>query len=220
MKIFLKFLYFTCVPYVPGTNVVYVPAWFTCQRATSQKRANLSFLRANVSINLSRYHTACQCFNLAGQRAKWRANFSTWHANVLKGVPIFQAFLLRNAKWNFYTLLLYRKCYILHNIICICVVNKNCIILHLHTSCHIKEKCVDFFFFIIFFSFLLFSYKLKYRKTLFLYVTSNKGFLVWIFWSSWIVICLSWRSHIATRKLIVTMFLSVSSVYVFEYCSA
>ena len=153
MKIFLKFLYFTCVPYVPGTNVIYVPAWFTCQRATSQKRANLSFLRANVSINLSRCHTACQCFNLVGQRAKWRANFSTWHANVLKGVPIFQAFLLRNAKWNFYTLLLYRKCYILHDIICICVVNKNCIILHLHTSCHIKEKFVDFFFFIIFFLF-------------------------------------------------------------------
>ena len=40
-------------------------------------------------------------------------------------------------------------------------------------SCHIKEKCVEF----ILFSFLLFSQLLKYKKTWFLYVTSNKGFL-------------------------------------------
>ena len=66
--------------------------------------------------------------------------------------------------------------------------------IYLYTSCHIKEKCVEFFFYY----FLLFSYKLKYKKTWFLYVTSNKGFLefyaakrtkqnkeyVWILWSS------------------------------------
>ena len=49
-------------------KVVYVP--------TCQKRANVSFLCANVSINESTCHTTCQCFNLACQHAKRRANFS------------------------------------------------------------------------------------------------------------------------------------------------
>ena len=121
-----------CVPYVPA-----------CQRG----------LRANVQ-------KTCQLLIFTCQRAKWCANFSTRRANVPKGIPIFQAFLLGNAKWNFYTLLLHRKFYILLDIvvihiICICVVNKNCIILHFHTSCHIKEKCQEFFLFIIFFFFAL-----------------------------------------------------------------
>ena len=45
--------------------------------------------------------------------------------------------------------------------------------IYLYTACHIKEKCVAFFFYY----FLPFSYKLKYKKTWFLYITSNKGFL-------------------------------------------
>ena len=60
-----------------------VPTWSTCQRG----------LRANVLA----CHTACQCFNLVC-RVKKHANFSTGRANVPKGVPIFQAFLLGNAK--------------------------------------------------------------------------------------------------------------------------
>ena len=47
-----------------------------------------------------------------------------------------------------------------------------------------------------------------------------KNTYVWILRSSWIMICLSWRSQIVIRKLIVTMFLSLSSDYVFEYCIA
>ena len=57
---------------------------------------------------------------------------------------------------------------------------------------------------------LFFTSKWKYKKTWFLYGTSNKGFLkfssakttkqnkeyVWILWSSWIVICLNWKSEI------------------------
>ena len=39
----------------------------------------------------------------------------------------------------------------------------------------LKKSMWNFSFFI--FYFLLFSYKLKYKKTWFLYVTSNKGFL-------------------------------------------
>ena len=49
-------------------SVVYVP--------TCQKRANFSFLRVNVPINLPTCHTACQFFNLECQRAKRGANFS------------------------------------------------------------------------------------------------------------------------------------------------
>ena len=61
--------------YVPAclrARVVYVP---TCLHAsmvymsTCQKRASFSFLRANVAINVPTYYTACQCFNLACQRA-------------------------------------------------------------------------------------------------------------------------------------------------------
>ena len=110
-----------------------------------------------MPINLPTYHKAYQFFNLACQRAKQRANFSTWRANVPKRVPIFQTFLLPNAKGNLYTLLLYKKFYIildikLISILCICIVHKNCIILHFYTSCHIKEKCVEFLLFETFYS--------------------------------------------------------------------
>ena len=52
-------------------------------------------------------------------------------------------------------------------------VHKNCMILHFYTSYYIKENCVEFFIIIVFFS----SSFLKYKKTWFLYVTSNKSFL-------------------------------------------
>ena len=82
---------------------------------------------------------------------------------------------------NLGTFLLYEKFYILLdikiiNIIYTCIVNKIRIIRYFYTSCNIKEKCMEFFFFIIF-SFLLFSHKLNYKKTWFLDVTSNKGFI-------------------------------------------
>ena len=142
-------------------NVVYVP---TCLRAsmvhvpTCQKHANFSFLRANVPVNVPTCHTACQCFNLACQRAKWRANFSTWHANVSKGVPTFRRSsykMLSEISILYYYIK--RFCILLDiiviHIICICIVNKNFIILHFYTSCHIKEKCVEFFIFYYFFLF-------------------------------------------------------------------
>ena len=34
-----------------------------------------------------------------------------------------------------------------------CIVHKNCIRLHFYTSCHIKERCEEFFFFFLFFFF-------------------------------------------------------------------
>ena len=112
--------------------MVYLPA--------CQKHANFSFLLVNVPKNVLTCQTACQCFNLVYQRAKRRASFSTWRSIVPKSVPIFQTFLLRNvkeiSKGNFYTLLLYKKFYIMLDIIlihimCICIVYINCIILYI-----------------------------------------------------------------------------------------
>ena len=84
------------------------------------QRAKFSYLRVNVPKNVPTCHKACQCFNLACQRANRCASFSTWRANVPKSVPIFQTFLLRNAKGNFYTLL-YKKSYIILDIILIII---------------------------------------------------------------------------------------------------
>ena len=133
-----------------------LPAWSTYPRAnvsinvpTCQRCANYSTWRAYVPI-------ACQFLNLACQRAKWHVSFSFWCANVSKGVFNFQTFLLRNARGNFYTLLLYKKFYtildiIVIHMICIYIVHKNRMVLHFYTLCHIKEKCAEFLFFWNFF---------------------------------------------------------------------
>ena len=120
---------------------------------TCRKHANFLFLHASVPINVPTSHKVKvrQCFNLACQCARQHVDFATWLANVPKGVPVFLKLFLRNAKGNFYTLLLYEKLYIILDIIviqiCICIVHENCIILHSYTSCHIKGKCVEFLLF-------------------------------------------------------------------------
>ena len=76
-----KRAYVIYVPTCLRASVVYVP---TCLRAgavyvpTCQKRANFSFLLASVPMNLPTCHTACQYFNLACQRAKRCARFSSF----------------------------------------------------------------------------------------------------------------------------------------------
>ena len=80
------------VPCVPACQRGLLAEVVSCQTglracvSTCQKRANFSFLRANMAINLPTFHTACY-------RAKRRANFSTCCVNVPKGVSIFQTFL-------------------------------------------------------------------------------------------------------------------------------
>ena len=84
----------------------------------------------------------------------WRANFSTWFSNIPKGVPIFQLLVVPNAKENFYTLLSYKKLYILLDIrvihiyvyiyiykyIYVCIVNKNCIIHYFYIHVILKKS--------------------------------------------------------------------------------
>ena len=87
-------------------------------------------------------HKTCQCFNLACKRA----NSWTWRANVPESIPIFPTCFLRNAKGNFYALLLYKKFIILDiiliRIMCMCIVHKNCTILHFYTFHVILKKIV------------------------------------------------------------------------------
>ena len=79
-------------------NVVYVP---TCLRASLVYV--LTCVRAKVP-------KACQLFIFTCQRSYDVALFYL-------GLPIFLLFFLRNARENFYTMLLYKKFYILPDIV-------------------------------------------------------------------------------------------------------
>ena len=131
-------------------SITYVSTW--------QKRANFSFLRANVPINVP-------MFQLGVPRTKRRANFSIWRASLPKGVPIFQTFLLRNTKENFDTSILRKKFYIILgiiviHIICIYISYIN-IVLYFTSILHdtLKKSVWNFLIIFFFFSFLLFSKK-------------------------------------------------------------
>ena len=199
----------SCVPTWSTRPRACVPAWFTFQCAKSVPTSHF-------------YVLACQS-------AMQRANALTWHANVPNGVPAFQTFLSRNGKWNFYTFLYYyiKKLtfvYVSYMIVALYFIS----ILH----AILKKSMWNFSFF--FFSFWLFSSKWKHRNTWFLNATSNRCFrelssdtipkenkeYVWILWSFWTMISLSWRSEIVIRNLIETMFLSISNDYICEYCNS
>ena len=101
-----------------------VPTWSTCQRACVP--AWLTYQRACVPAWFTCQRALVPIFTC--ERAIRQANISIWHANVpngvpflqfgvptwAKSVPVFQTFILRNAKGNFYTLLLYKKFYIVY----------------------------------------------------------------------------------------------------------
>ena len=147
------------VPMCLRASVVYVA---TCLRGNVPKACQfLIFTCRRASVPM-----ACQCFNLACQCAKWCANFSTWRVNV----PIFQTFLFEMLKEIY---ILYYDIKILHftwyhsykviTIICICIVNKTCIILQFtlilklqfFTSCHTKERAWNFSLLLLLFFFSL-----------------------------------------------------------------
>ena len=111
-----------CVPTWSMCQRAGVPAWLrakvlACQRgicANVPKACQLPLFYANVPINMPAYHKACQFFKHSSYE-------------IVKG--------------NFYTLLHIKNFYIIIDIIvihikCICLLDKNCIILHFFTSCH------------------------------------------------------------------------------------
>ena len=104
--------------------VTCVPAYSTCQHTKCMPTSQF-------------YMPTCQCANK--------------RANVPKGMLIFQTFSLQNAKGNLYTLLLYKKFYIILDIIvihmiCVFIIHKN-YILHIYISSHVKEKWAEVLFF-------------------------------------------------------------------------
>ena len=68
--------------------------------------------QGGICANVLAYHRSSRANGLArGLRATClRANFSTWHAIAPEKVTSFQLVLSRDAKENFYTLLLYKNC--------------------------------------------------------------------------------------------------------------
>ena len=97
-----------CVPCVPAHQSGLRANVLASQhdlRPNVQKRANFLFLLVNMPYNVPIW------------RAEWRANFSNWRANVQKRASSFQTFLLCNDKANFYTLFLYKKIYVILDII-------------------------------------------------------------------------------------------------------
>ena len=93
---------------------------------------------------------------------------------------------------------------IVTHIICICIIHKNCIILHYVTIylCHFIENCAEFVFWnfcslvenenterLGFYPLLVTMVFLDFPQLKQL----NKIKNVWILWFSWIVICLNWR---------------------------
>ena len=141
-----------CIPTQSTYQRVCVPAWFTCQRACEL----VWFTGQRVGVPKACHLLIFTCLHAIRSVIvlSWWDNFSTWRTNVPKGVPIFQLLALPNTKKNFYTLLLYKKLYILLDIrvihTCICIENKNSLILYFYTSCHINEKFVKFLFFYYF----------------------------------------------------------------------
>ena len=111
------------------------------------QRANPSFLRTSMPMNVSTCYRACQCFNLVCQHAKRYANFSTWYLNVPKGMPIFRKFFFRNVKGNFYTIVIH----------VICMQSYIKIVLYVISILMLYQRKVCGFFFFFAFSFLLFN---------------------------------------------------------------
>ena len=99
-----------------------VPKWSMCQRGL---HANVLACQRGLCANVPK---ACQLIFFTCQRANKCDHVpSGVPKGMLKGMAIFQTFLLRNAKENFYTLLLYKKFHILLDIIlihimCICII--------------------------------------------------------------------------------------------------
>ena len=148
------------VVYVPTclhASVVYVSTFLVCQRGKSV----LTF-HFYVPINVPTCHKTCQYFNLAWRRAKSCARFLEHSSNeMLREISINTCIILIYLYYCIiFFILLFEKFHIIIDIIviriiCICIVEKNCIILRFYTLYNIKEKSEEFFFFIAFVFFAL-----------------------------------------------------------------
>ena len=97
---------------------------FTCQRANK---------RAKVPCDVPMFQL---CVPTCQKACQFSKNFSY---EMLKEISILYYFI-KNVILDI----------IVIHIICIRIVHKNCNVLQFYTSYHIKESCVEFFFFVIF----------------------------------------------------------------------
>ena len=131
-RVMLSCAYLVYVPRWSTRQRACVPAWFTCQQDKSVPTSH---------FYVPSCHMACHFFILACQRANKSAKFFKHFCyQVLRKISILY-YYIKNS--TFYSIS------VIH-IICICIVNKNCIIIYLYTACHIKEKCMEVFFFSFF----------------------------------------------------------------------
>ena len=86
-----------CVPTWSTCQCACVPAWFTCQHAKSLSTSHFyvsscqrAISHANVPNGGPIFQFCMPTCQTVCQRDKWRANFSTGHANVSNGVPTSQ----------------------------------------------------------------------------------------------------------------------------------
>ena len=128
-------------------TVVYVPACFYVRVFTYQ----VSACQIAKSMPVSHFYlSTCQC-------AMGVLIFKLSMPTCKKACNTFKHSYYKMVRKNSINNLLYRKFHLILNIIvmhmvCICIVHKNCIILHFYTSCYIIEKSVEFIF-LWFFSF-------------------------------------------------------------------
>ena len=99
---------------------------------TCQERVNFSFLPANVLSSLLIFQIGVPTCQKACQFFKHSSD------EILREISILYCYI--------------EKFYIIPDTI---VIHKNYLVLHFYTSCYIKEKCVEFFFFIFFLFFAL-----------------------------------------------------------------
>ena len=123
-----------------------VLTWSMCQRGL---RANVLACQRGLRTNVAK---ACQLLIFTFQRVIQLAIFfilACQRAN--KGAKFFKHFcyqVLRKISILYYYIKnsTFYSISVIH-IICICTVNKNCIIIYLYTACHVKEMCMEFLFF-------------------------------------------------------------------------
>ena len=133
--------------YVPPclrANMSYMP---TSLCADVSMRPNFS-LCTNMPINVPMCHTTCHCaikgmtiFQLGVSTCKKKCQFFKHSSYEMLRKSLYYYYYITN-------LTLYLI--IVIHIICICIIRKNCIMLHFYASFHIKEKCVEFLFLINF----------------------------------------------------------------------
>ena len=139
------------VPTCLRASMVYVPTCLCasavyaaiCLRANLQKACQLVIWRTNVPINVPLPY-GVPMFQLGVPMCQKTCRFFKHSSyEMLREISIIYHYKnILHYTWHYsYTLSIW------------CIAHKNCLRLHFYTSCHTKERCLDFFSFLLLFSF-------------------------------------------------------------------